>query len=261
MRHLRGGARLSSPVGRRSKCARLGYPSEATEWISFSGNKPVVTDGPFSEARAVVGGYYIIEVESKEEAIQWADLARSQEENDAEEEGWRNRNQVLRTACWARYGVSSDATGCRDALSEDGPDRAISHGPNCRDRAGAQRSTGIHFTRCRGPGSRTSWLRNRGPRQERLGVHGRTRMDGHVRPPRILEPKNSRRRLPQPTRRPLRPAVCLQAHGIVAGRPFQTRSHSRNQSSDSQKRITSPGAGNYRLHDVQVLLPDRQRPP
>src|SRR5258708_11910079 len=171
MRHLRGGARLSSPVGRRSKCARLGYPSEATEWISFSGNKPVVTDGPFSEARAVVGGYYIIEVESKEEAIEWADLARSQEENDAEEEGWRNRNQKLRTACCARSDVPSDATGCRDALSEDGPDRAISHGPNCRDRAGAQRSTGVYFTRCRDPGSWTSWFRDSGKRQKRFRVY------------------------------------------------------------------------------------------
>ena len=55
--------------------------------ISFSGNKPVVADGPFSEAKEVVGGYCIIEVKSKKEAIQWADLAHSQEEIDAEEQG------------------------------------------------------------------------------------------------------------------------------------------------------------------------------
>ncbi len=48
---------------------------------------PLVTDGPFSEAKEVARGYCIIEVKSKEEASQWADLAHSQEENDAEEEG------------------------------------------------------------------------------------------------------------------------------------------------------------------------------
>jgi hypothetical protein len=39
--------------------------SEAAR-ISFFRNKPVVTDGPFSEAKDVVGGYCIIEVKSKE---------------------------------------------------------------------------------------------------------------------------------------------------------------------------------------------------
>jgi hypothetical protein len=63
-------------IGGRLVCAS--FPEAAR--ISFSGNKPVVTDGPFSEAKEVVGGYYIIEAKSKEEAIQWADLARSQEE-------------------------------------------------------------------------------------------------------------------------------------------------------------------------------------
>ena len=36
------------------------------------GGKPKVTDGPFSEAKEVVGGYWMIEVKSKEEAIEWA---------------------------------------------------------------------------------------------------------------------------------------------------------------------------------------------
>jgi hypothetical protein len=60
--------------------------------ISLSGNMPLVTDGPLSEAKEVARGNCIIEVKSKEEASQWVDLAHSQEENDAEEEGWRNRD-------------------------------------------------------------------------------------------------------------------------------------------------------------------------
>jgi hypothetical protein len=47
----------------------------------------------------------------------------------------------------------------------------------------------------------------------------------------------------QSTGRPLRPALCLQTRRIAARRPFQTRSHRRNQSRNRQKRITSPGAG------------------
>jgi hypothetical protein len=40
--------------------------------VSFAGGKPKVTAGPFSEAQEVVGGYWMIQVKSKEEAIEWA---------------------------------------------------------------------------------------------------------------------------------------------------------------------------------------------
>jgi hypothetical protein len=46
-------------------------PSMGTR-ISFLGGKPKVTDGPFAEAKEVVGGYWMIQVKSKEEAIEWA---------------------------------------------------------------------------------------------------------------------------------------------------------------------------------------------
>jgi hypothetical protein len=46
-------------------------PSEGAR-ISFSGGKPKVTDGPFVEAKEVIGGYWMIQVKSKEEAIEWA---------------------------------------------------------------------------------------------------------------------------------------------------------------------------------------------
>ncbi len=42
---------------------------------------------------------------------------------------------------------------------------------NCRDRPGAQCGTGVHLTRCRGPGSRTSWFRNGSQRQKRFRVY------------------------------------------------------------------------------------------
>jgi len=46
-------------------------PSEGAR-ISFSGGKPKVTDGPFAEAKEVIGGYWMIQAKSKEEAIAWA---------------------------------------------------------------------------------------------------------------------------------------------------------------------------------------------
>ena len=39
--------------------------------VSFSQGKTQVTDGPFIESKEVVGGYWMIQVKSKEEAIQW----------------------------------------------------------------------------------------------------------------------------------------------------------------------------------------------
>ncbi len=40
--------------------------------VTFKGGKTTVTDGPFIEAKEVVGGYWLIDVKSKEEAIEWA---------------------------------------------------------------------------------------------------------------------------------------------------------------------------------------------
>ncbi|HWY18165.1 MAG TPA: YciI family protein [Solirubrobacteraceae bacterium] len=40
--------------------------------VSFSGGKASVTDGPFAEAKELIGGYWMIEANSKEEAVQWA---------------------------------------------------------------------------------------------------------------------------------------------------------------------------------------------
>jgi hypothetical protein len=40
--------------------------------VSFEGGKPKVTDGPFAETKEVIGGYWMIRVNSREEAIEWA---------------------------------------------------------------------------------------------------------------------------------------------------------------------------------------------
>ena len=48
------------------------HPPSMGARVSFEGGKPHVTDGPFTEAKEVVGGYWMIQVKSKEEAIEWA---------------------------------------------------------------------------------------------------------------------------------------------------------------------------------------------
>jgi hypothetical protein len=48
------------------------HPPSMGARVSFEGGKPAVTDGPFAESKEVVGGYWMIQVKSKEEAIEWA---------------------------------------------------------------------------------------------------------------------------------------------------------------------------------------------
>src|SRR5438445_713801 len=48
------------------------HPPSMGARVSFSGGKPRVTDGPFTEAKEVLGGYWMIQVKSKEEAVEWA---------------------------------------------------------------------------------------------------------------------------------------------------------------------------------------------
>ncbi|HLY09936.1 MAG TPA: YciI family protein [Planctomycetota bacterium] len=51
------------------------HPPSMGARVSFSGGKPRVTDGPFAEAKEVLGGYWMIQVKSKAEAVEWASRA------------------------------------------------------------------------------------------------------------------------------------------------------------------------------------------
>ena len=48
------------------------HPPSMGARVSFSGGRPIVTDGPFAGTEEVLGGYWMIEVGSKAEAIAWA---------------------------------------------------------------------------------------------------------------------------------------------------------------------------------------------
>jgi len=47
-------------------------PATMSARVSFKGVESKVTDGPFTEAKEVVGGFWIIQVNSREEALEWA---------------------------------------------------------------------------------------------------------------------------------------------------------------------------------------------
>ena len=51
------------------------FPPSTGARISYADGKPTVTDGPFAETKEVIGGYWIIQVRSREEAIEWAKRA------------------------------------------------------------------------------------------------------------------------------------------------------------------------------------------
>jgi hypothetical protein len=47
------------------------HPSSRGAKVKFDGAKRTVVDGPFTEAKELIAGYWIIDVKSKEEAIEW----------------------------------------------------------------------------------------------------------------------------------------------------------------------------------------------
>jgi hypothetical protein len=48
------------------------HPPSMGARVSFLGGQPIVTDGPFTEAKEVIGGYWMIEAKSLAEAVAWA---------------------------------------------------------------------------------------------------------------------------------------------------------------------------------------------
>ena len=48
------------------------HPQSAAVRVTFDGGRANAKDGPFAEAKEVVGGYWLIQVKSKQEAVEWA---------------------------------------------------------------------------------------------------------------------------------------------------------------------------------------------
>ncbi|MEO6192102.1 MAG: YciI family protein [Thermoanaerobaculia bacterium] len=62
------------------------HPSSKGARVKFSGGKQTVTDGPFAEAKELVAGFWMWEVKSKEEAIEWVKRIPNPDNTDFEVE-------------------------------------------------------------------------------------------------------------------------------------------------------------------------------
>jgi hypothetical protein len=66
--------RFNDQMGNDLKIESLNglHPVMTGARVSFSEGKPTLIDGPFIEAKEVLGGYWIVEAKSKEEVVKWA---------------------------------------------------------------------------------------------------------------------------------------------------------------------------------------------
>jgi len=60
------------------------HPSSKGARVRFSGSKRTVVDGPFSETKELVAGYWLWQVKSREEAIEWVKRCPNPMEGDSE---------------------------------------------------------------------------------------------------------------------------------------------------------------------------------
>ena len=59
-------------------------PSSKGTRVKFSGNKRTVVDGPFTESKELIAGFWLLQVKSKEEAIEWIKRSPAPFEGDSE---------------------------------------------------------------------------------------------------------------------------------------------------------------------------------
>ncbi len=73
--------RFNEEMGKAFKIESLNglHPLAKGARVSFAKGKPLVTDGPFIEAKEVLGGYWLVEAPSKEELLKWAERCPADE--------------------------------------------------------------------------------------------------------------------------------------------------------------------------------------
>jgi hypothetical protein len=59
-------------------------PSSKGARVRFSGTKRTVTDGPFTDAKELIAGFWLIQVKSKDEAIEWVKRCPNPTDGEAE---------------------------------------------------------------------------------------------------------------------------------------------------------------------------------
>jgi hypothetical protein len=84
--------------------------------VRFSGGKKTVIDGPFAETKELIAGYWMIQVKSKEEAVQWAMRAPAPHGPDQDSEIELRR--VFETADFPPESMSPESAAREERLRE-----------------------------------------------------------------------------------------------------------------------------------------------
>jgi hypothetical protein len=73
--------RFNEELGKAVKILSLNglHPLHSGARVSFGRGKPTVTDGPYIETKEVLGGYWLVEADSKEELLKWAQQCPAEE--------------------------------------------------------------------------------------------------------------------------------------------------------------------------------------
>ena len=73
--------RFNEELGKAVKILSVNglHPLHAGARVSFGKGKPTVTDGPYIETKEVLGGYWMIEADSQEELVKWAQQCPAEE--------------------------------------------------------------------------------------------------------------------------------------------------------------------------------------
>jgi hypothetical protein len=86
--------RLGQEAAKAGVIVQMGglYPSAAGARMRLSNGKIVVTDGPFTEAKEVIGGFAVYDVPSKQEALEWT--RRFLQLHDEHWKGWEGEVEI-----------------------------------------------------------------------------------------------------------------------------------------------------------------------
>lgn len=84
--------------------------------IYFSGGKRKVVDGPFTETKELIAGFWLIQVKSKEEAVEWA--LRSPAPHGENEDGQIELRQVFELADFPEEVLPREAAEAEQALRD-----------------------------------------------------------------------------------------------------------------------------------------------
>ena len=105
------------------------HPPSMGARVSFSGGKPKVTDGPFTEAKEVLGGYWMIQVKSKEEAIEWASRCPASDNEVIEVRQVQEFSDFPADVRKAAAGVAGDASASTGSAGGDEVRKALAAVP------------------------------------------------------------------------------------------------------------------------------------